>query len=144
MKHRRSIHRAALVAGAFILLPHTSPALEIVAGSFGGCGTSGSASYVTTGTAHPGAGQPSGSLSATLCPGPLAVAYQPSLAGEPKAHVVQTGPGTLALVKVPDSPGWSWAQSVDLVSWSALPEAGANPVLVPIQPPRRFFRLEQP
>jgi hypothetical protein len=143
----RPIHRhAALLPGIgmFTLLTVTSPALEIVAASFGGCGTSGSASFATIGTGHPGAARPSGCPAMTYCPGPLAGAFQPVIAGEPKAHLVPSGEGWLTLMKVPDVPGWSWTESADLAKWSPLPEPAANPVLIPIDQARRFFRLEQP
>lgn len=130
--------------GLAIVTATASPALEIVASSFGGCGTSGSASYATIGTSHPGAGRPSGCAALTCSPGPLAAAFQTAPAGEPKAHLVPTGPGLLTLMKVPDTPGWSWTQSSDLVTWTPMPEPAANPVLIPTDQPRRFFRLEQP
>lgn len=146
MKTRLLNQDTALLLGiASALLPTpTSPALEIVASSFGGCGTSGSASFATVGTSHPGAARPAGGTSMTYCPGPLAAAFQAVIAGEPKAHLVPTGPGLLTLMKVPDSPGWSWEQSGDLSTWSAMPAPAANPVLIPIDQPRRFFRLRKP
>lgn len=127
-----------------VLLAATSPGLEIVASSFGGCGTSGSASYATVGTSDPGGARPVGCPSMTCSPGPLAAMFQSSLAGEPKAHLVPTGPGLLTLMKVPDAPSWSWAESTDLATWSPMPSPAANPVLIPTDQPRRFFRLEKP
>lgn len=146
MKTRLLNQDTALLLGiaSAILLAATSPALEIVASSFGGCGTSGSASFATAGTSHPGAARPAGCPSMTYCPGPLATAFQTVIAGEPKAHLVPTGPGLLTLMKVPDSPGWSWEQSHDLSNWSPMPEPAANPVLIPTDQPRRFFRLQKP
>ena len=146
MKPRPLNHDTALLLGiGFVtLLAATSPGLEIVAASFGGCGTSGSASFATVGTSHPGAARPAGCPSMIYCPGPLATAFQPVIAGEPKAHLVPTGPGLLTLMKVPDSPGWSWEQSGDLSSWSPMPEPAANPVLIPTNQPRHFFRLQKP
>jgi hypothetical protein len=146
MKPRPSTHAAALLPGIgmFTLLATTSPALEIVASSFGGCGISGSASFVTVGTSHPGAARPAGCPAMTYCPGPLAGAFQPVIAGEPEAHLVPTGPGLLTLMKVPDVPGWSWTESENLATWTPLPEPAANPVLIPTTHARRFFRLEKP
>lgn len=146
MKSRILNQDTALLLGiAFAtLLAGTSPALEIVASSFGGCGTSGSASYATIGSSHPGAARPAGCPSLTYCPGPLAAAFQTVIAGEPKAHLVPTGPGLLTLMKVPDSPDWSWEQSPDLGSWTPMPGPAANPVLIPTDQPRRFFRLRKP
>ncbi len=146
MKPRPLNHDTALLLGIGFatLLAATSPALEIVASSFGGCGVSGNANYTTVGTNHPGAARPTGCASTTCCSGPLAGAFQPSLAGEPKAHLVPTSPGLLTLMRVPDVPGWSWTQSTDLATWSPMPEPAANPILIPIDQQRRFFRLEKP
>lgn len=146
MKHRPSIHRAALLLGAGLiaLLPTAVPAFEIVAASFGGCGVSGSASYATVGTSHPGAARPIGSATMTCCPGPLASAFRPSVTGVPKAHLVKTTPGVLTLMAVPDAPGWFWEQSADLANWSPMPAPQENPQLVPTNQTRLFFRLQHP
>lgn len=146
MKTRIPNQDTALLSGiaSAALLTATSPALEIVAASFGGCGTSGSASYATVGTGDPGAARPAGGSTMTYCPGPLAAAFQTVMAGEPKAHLVPTGPGLLTLMKVPDSPDWSWEQSGDLSTWAPMTEPAANPVLIPTDQPRRFFRLHKP
>lgn len=130
-------------AGALLLLTATCPAMEIIAGSFGGCGTSGSASYITMGTTNPAAAGPSGSESVTASPGPIAAAFKPSLAGTPKAHLILTSPGVLTLVAVPDLPGWYWEQSDDLVKWTPIATPAQNPVLVPIDQQRRFFRRQK-
>ncbi|WP_193213832.1 hypothetical protein [Luteolibacter marinus] len=146
MKQQSSIRRAALPLGLGVLALTTaaSPALEVVAASFGGCGLSGSANYTTLGTSAPSAARPVGCASSMLCPGPLFSAYRPSLSGLPKVHLVKSGPGVLTLMAVPDAPGWSWQQSTNLVSWTPMAEPLANPQLIPMDQPRRFFRLEQP
>lgn len=141
-----SIHRAALPLGAGLiaLLTATAPAFEIIAASFGGCGVSGSASYNTVGTSHPGAARPIGSETVTCCPGPLAAAFRTSIGGVPKAHLVKTSPGFLSLMAVPDAPGWLWEQSADLATWSPMPAPQENPQLIPTNQPRYFFRLQRP
>lgn len=146
MKLRPSNPPAALVLGVACIasLTTAAPALEIVAASFGGCGTSGSASYTTIGTSHPGAARPTGSATMICCPGPLAGSFRPSIGGVPKAHLVKTFPGFLTLMAVPDAPGWFWEQSADLASWSPMPEPQENPRLVPTDQARLFFRLQQP
>ena len=146
MNHRSPIHRAALPLGAGLiaLLTATAPAYEVVAASFGGCGVSGSASYTTVGTSHPGAARPIGSDTVLCCPGPLAGAFRPLITGVPKAHLVKTSPGVLTLMAVPDAPGWFWEQSSDLSSWSPIPAPQENPQLIPTDQPRRFFLLQQP
>lgn len=146
MNPRPFHHRAALPVGAGIiaLLTATAPALEIVAASFGGCGISGSASYSTVGTSHPGAARPTGSEKLMCCPGPLAGMFVTTVSGAPKVHLVKTAPGVATLMAVPDAPGWYWEQSGDLANWSPMPAPQANPQLIPTDQPRRFFRLQQP
>jgi len=146
MKPRSTYHRAALLTGAGFLqlLTATASAMQIVAASFGGCGTSSSASYVTIGTFDPAASSPTGGETLTCSPGPLASAFQPSLAGVPKTHLVPTAPGILTLMAVPDVPGWFWQQSDNLVTWTPTDEPTKNPVLINADQPRRFFRFVKP
>ncbi len=129
---------------AAALLGPTAHGIELVASSFGGCGTSASASYVTDGTSDPSGSRPVGSPNTTVCPGPMVCAYRPVIAGAPKAHLAQNVPGMMTLVAVPDLPGWSWTTSTQLSVWTPVPGGDGNPVVVPKDTGRRFFRLENP
>lgn len=146
MKPRSTHHRSAHLSGcaALLLLTATASAMEIVAASFGGCGTSASASYVTIGTFDPAASRPVGGKSMTSSPGPLASMFHPSLAAVPKTHLVATAPGILTLMAIPDVPGWFWEQSDNLVTWSPTAEPTKNPVLIHADQSHRFFRLVKP
>jgi hypothetical protein len=128
---------------AAALLGVPAHGLELVASSFGGCGNSGSASYATAGSFDPSGARPVGSPSTIVCPGPLAYEYRPVVAGTPKAMLLHKTPGVVTLMTVPDVPGWSWTETTDLKTWSPLP-GGENPMLLPIDGARRFFRLENP
>lgn len=145
MKPRPTHHRTAHLSGAvLLLLAATAPAMEIIAASFGGCGASASASYVTMGTFDPAASRPVGGESMTSSPGPVASMFRPSLAAVPKTHLVATAPGILTLMAIPDVPGWFWEQSDNLVKWSPTAEPTKNPVLIHADQPRRFFRFVKP
>lgn len=132
----------ALAATA--LLASASHGLELVASSFGGCGNSGSASYATAGTSDPSGARPVGNPKTIVCPGPLVAHYRPVIAGTPRALVLQGTPGAVTLMAIPDVPGWMWTESSNFASWSPVPGGDANPVVVPTESKRRFFRLENP
>lgn len=136
MKIHSHLLAAALVAGA------SAHGYQLVASSFGGCGNSGSPTYVAAGSFDPGAARPVGNPSTTLCPGALAAHYRPRVGGTPQALLLHKVPGKLTLMTVPDVPGWSWTESTNLTTWSPVPGGGVNPLTVPIDGARRFFRLE--
>ncbi|BCX48241.1 hypothetical protein HAHE_21490 [Haloferula helveola] len=139
----KTYHLIPLLTAAALIGP-AAHGIELVASSFGGCGTSVSASYATDGTSDPSASRPVGSPNSIVCSGPMVCNYRPVIAGTPKCHVLKGEAGFLNLVTVPDVPGWSWTASANLSVWSPVPGGDGNPVVVPIDADRRFFRLENP
>jgi hypothetical protein len=144
MKPRIFLKRAFTTLGAAALVS-AATAQDLERSSFCGSGVSGSASYVTTGSFHPTAGRPSiTGNSDCVHSGLFAGMFLPSVEGNPTVYLVPTSAGTATLMAVPDLPGWFWSQSADAAWWSPMPDPSANPVLVPLGDPHKFFRLQQP